>query len=165
MNTKALVAVVALALVGGGAYWAAMQVHSKPTTTPLEVFGTAAATSSSGGTQAPATEATAGVQKDPSGPTVVQGTPVRHVVHQTLAFAGPTFTTKDRNPTLNGTGSNIESAQLLIKNSAGVGVEAATVAIVDGHWSYSSPLTLTPGTYTVLLGTPEFSVQAKLVIL
>lgn len=99
-----------------------------------------------------------------SAPGVVEGAPVKHTVHITLAFAQPTFTSSSSYPTLSGTGGNVSSAEIEILDAAGKGLVASTVAIENGRWSYAPPVALPPGTYTALLGTQGLVVKATVVV-
>lgn len=99
-----------------------------------------------------------------STPIVNEGVPVKTVTHITLAFDRPAFTASSPYPTLSGTGGNLSSAKILIEDSSGKGVVAATIPITNGRWSYSSPVALKPGNYTALLWSGTLLVKAALAV-
>ena len=167
MNTKMIWGVVALAVVALGAYFAAQQVSPSAALAPLEVF--APASSTTGTSSAPSTGQGTGAASDASAPLgVVQGAPVKVVKHHTLAFDRATFTATTPYPTVSGSGSNVTSAEIVVNDSGGVGLESAILEIKNGRWSYSSTRALTPGTYTLFLGTDlgedDLIVKATLIV-
>lgn len=152
MNTKMIWGVVALVAVAAGAYVAAQWVGPSAAPTPLEVFAPASSTPEAGSSTASAGQG-AGAASGGTAPIgVVQGAPVKVIKHHTLAFDRATFTATTPYPTVSGSGSNVTSAQIVVNDSNGVGLESAIIDIKDGRWSYSSTRALTPGTYTIFLG-------------
>jgi hypothetical protein len=66
-------------------------------------------------------------------------------------FSASSFTSTSTYPTVTGI-ANTSKVGIIIDNSKGVGlVGTASIPVVGAVWSYSSPVALTPGTYTLVL--------------
>lgn len=141
MDTKAtLAAVVVVAVLIVGFFLV------RPTSTPtsVNVPGQNSTASSTSQTSESATTST-------KPPSTTQTAAIQVSEGSIALFSASSFTSTSTYPTVTGI-ANTAKVGIIVNNSKGVGiVGTADIPVVQGNWSYSTSVALTPGTYTLVL--------------
>ncbi len=151
MNTKVILGILAAGCVCLGLFIVVNKKKSVPVELPTSVSETA--TSSVKAAPTPTT----------SHISITQGA-VRATKTYSVAVDASTLTSTSTRPTITGTG-DVAMVGVVIKDSSGKGlVGTSDIEVVDGHWQYTTPITLTPGIYTVVVFGAPTPVTASLTI-
>lgn len=164
MNNKVAIGLVAAIIVIGVAF-VAFQKHL-PETVQIPLGNTPAATTTepapeATNTSSPAATSGATTPAPSQGPVVTQvsSTPVRLATFDQL-----TFTTSSTHPVVTGK-ANVKTVGIVLDDPKGVGIAGSfEIPVEEGHWSFSVPQALKPGTYTLHLIGGDNKVDAKLVV-
>lgn len=154
MNKTSLVAIAILVLVALGVYFF---IRTTPVSAPSPVAtSTPVGTTSMnmGGYTVPLST---GSLPHSSGATVTVDARVITVDSASLATNAPY-------PTITGT-ANVSPIGIVIFDGQGVGIVGSkSISVLKGHWSYSSPRALPPGTYSIQMLGADTQVTKTLVV-
>ncbi len=150
MNKKAIIGLVAAIVILGGAF-----LFTQKAAAPVPEALAPAATS---------TTPTSTPTVTPVQPTAGEVSAPAAVPH-TAALDTPAMVTSSRNPKITGTAKNVSSVQVIIVNSAGVGIVGGmAVPVVNGKWSFTTSKALVPGSYTVQVGGVDEIITGTLTV-
>jgi hypothetical protein len=157
MNTKVAIGLVAAVIILGGVFFFTHTVTA-PAALPETAGATTTAPVSSSSPVITPGAPSATPAAAPSASQSAKG--VKHVA----AFDMPHMVVATGRPKITGT-ANVKEIQVVIVNSQGVGIVGGmTVPVVAGHWQFTTPLALKPGSYTVQIGGVDDIVTGTLTV-
>ena len=158
MNTKTAIGIIIAIVILVGAFFLLHKPVAAPALPPAAV-GTSTPTQGAPTTTPLSAIPTA--SSDPHKPSVTVGTPKPVLM---AAFDQGSLVSTSMHPALSGT-ANTNRVGIVVDNAQGVGIVGSSdVPVANGKWSYTVPLGLNPGTYTVHLLGGDKEVKAQLVV-